>query len=287
VIELVETNEDQGPVTIDEKFFDLKTGNEINIGNHVLISHNVNIIDTSNKISIQGDLAEHFENKNISIITGHALYTQRLDKDSLYLHADTLYSFQAIGKNKKDSSIVRAYHNSKIYKKDLQGICDSISYTAYDSTLIMYKSPLLWSDSMQLSAKEIVLHLRGKKIDGFNLLSTAFIITQVDSVKFNQLKGKEIIGYFLKDTIHQIKILGNAQAIYFIENEKKQLIGMNKTECRDMNIHFKKGSLNQITFIDKPTSTIFPLKDITEENQRIKGFNWQLFKRPTFKELLK
>jgi hypothetical protein len=197
-----------------------------------------------------------------------------------------------------DTSILRAFHHIRIYKKDLQGICDSLTYSTGDSTMVMYRSPLLWSGGSQLTAKEIRVISGEKSIKYFEMTNNALIISQVDSlpqtdsiaklpdVKYNQLKGKEIKGYFVKDTISKIDITGNAQAIYFIKNDRKKLVGMNKTDCSSMHVFMKKGELNKVTFIDKPTSVIIPIKDVNPAEHHLKGFVWLGSKRPRSKEEL-
>jgi len=162
----------------------------------------VQIIDTTNKMIIHGQVAEHYENKNISIVTGKTLLIRQFATDSLLLSADTLYTERSISKIKgqKDSIYVRAYHHIKIFKKDLQGVADSLTYTTYDSTMVLYNNPIMWSDSTQLNAREIRVHTSNNSVNSFELLGNAFVIAQEDSLKFNQIKGKEIIGSFYNDT---------------------------------------------------------------------------------------
>lgn len=63
---------------------------------------NVLIIDTTQNITIGGDYAIRYELVDLSYVTGNALLTQRYEKDTLYLHADTL---KAIGDNISRDSI--------------------------------------------------------------------------------------------------------------------------------------------------------------------------------------
>jgi lipopolysaccharide export system protein LptA len=67
----------------DSLFYDRKQG----IGKAF---RNVVIIDSAQNLNIGGDYAIHYELLDVSYVTGHALLTQNYDKDTLYLHADTL-----------------------------------------------------------------------------------------------------------------------------------------------------------------------------------------------------
>ncbi len=108
----------------DSLFYDRKQGIGRGFGN-------VTIIDTAQNITVGGDYAIHYEIDDMSYVTGHALLTQRYDKDTLYLHADTL---RVIGdkpkvaivqknadkesKNKKDSKKGKDSKNKKQKNKD-------------------------------------------------------------------------------------------------------------------------------------------------------------------------
>src|SRR6202007_2737559 len=143
------------------------------------------IKDTTNKMIIRGNLAEHFENTNISVVTGQTLMIREFTTDSLLLSADTLFTERKISKVKgqKDSIYVRAYYNIKIFKSDLRGVADSLTYTTYDSTLVLYNNPIMWTDSTQLNAREIRVHTANNSIESFELLGNAFVIAQEDSLK--------------------------------------------------------------------------------------------------------
>ena len=56
-----------------------------------------------------------------------------------------------------------AHYKVKFYKNDLQGLCDSLVYTAFDSLMNLYKTPLLWSNENQLVANEIAIKINDGK----------------------------------------------------------------------------------------------------------------------------
>ncbi len=273
-------------LTADSIYYDRKAG-------YGRAMSNVAIKDTAQHIVIEGDLGQHYEVTGISIVSGRALFTQIMKDDSLLLSADTLHIFQKKNdklKNEKarDTTILKAYHHVRIFKKDLQGVCDSLTYYSADSVMTMYKSPLAWSAETQLMAEEIKIYKGAKSIKNFELLRNALVISKVDSLKFNQIKGKDIKGYFINDTIHNIDVVGSAQALYYMKNDKKKLIGLNKTDCSSMHVYFNKGDVKRVVFKTKPESTLFPIKEVNPEEQHLKGFAWHDRKRPKSKaELLR
>ncbi|MBI3519617.1 MAG: hypothetical protein HY062_09710 [Bacteroidetes bacterium] len=238
----------------------------------------VQVIDTAHKSFIVGDFAEHYEKGNKAIVTGNAIYGRVIEKDTLFMSADTLFYEQP------DSvrSFVKAYKRVKIFKTDLQGLCDSLTYYIHDSLMTMYNSPILWTNNGQVTAKLIKVTAGQTSVKYFELLNNAIVIQKVDSLdehKFNQIEGKRIEGFFARDSIRKLNVIGNAQIIYYLK-QKKNYKGVNKTICSDLTVWFNGEGVDRTTFRNKPESTVFPLTDIKDEDMRLKHFVWLDHKRP-------
>ncbi len=244
---------------------------------------NVRVIDTTNKSFIVGDFAEHYEKGNKAIVTGHAIYGRQIEKDTLFMSADTLFYEQPDSVH----TFVKAYRHVKIFKKDLQGLCDSLTYLLHDSLMTMYNSPILWTNNGQVTAKLIKVTAGQTNVKYFELLNNAIVIQKVDSLdekKYNQIEGRKIEGFFAKDSlgeqnIRKLNVIGNAEIIYYVK-QKKNYKGVNKTACSDLTVWINTEGVDRITFRNKPESTVFPLKDINDEDMRLKHFSWMENKRP-------
>ncbi len=255
----------------DSIFYDRKKG-------YGRATKNVQIFDTTNKSFIVGDFAEHFEKGNKAIVTGHAIYGRKIELDTLFMSADTLFY------DEPDSthSFVKAYKHVKIFKKDLQGLCDSLSYFVHDSLMTMYNSPTLWSKNGQITAKLIKVVAGQTGIKYFELINNALVIQKSDSLdenKYNQIEGKRMEGVFSNDSIRKLNVIGNAQIIYYLK-QKSNYKGVNKTICSDLSIWFDSDGVDRATFRNKPESTVFPLSEIKDEDMRLKHFIWLENKRP-------
>lgn len=252
---------------------------------------NVEIIDTSENIVIRGHKAVYYEMEDYSVVTDSAVLIQIYDKDTLFLHADTLKSIgitsddpKPIAKKipkdtvKKDQKIL-AYHKVKFFKSDMQGKCDSLVYNSTDSTMYLYTDPIIWSDKNQLTATHINMHLKNEEIHTLEMQNNCFIISEEDSTKYNQIKGKKMTGYFSKNELQRIYVEGNGQTIYYAR-EKKDLIGMNRADCSNLVIYMNDGEVEKITFITKPDAVLYPMIEVKPEDTKLKDFNWRIAERP-------
>ncbi len=265
---------------------------------------NVVVIDTAHKMDIKGDYAIHYEFTNVSVVTGNALLTQKYEKDTLYVHADTL---KAIGKKdslqkkeiKSEKQLTNnqqsatnnqslfAYHKVKFFKKDLQGKCDSLYYNLSDSTMRLFGMPTLWSQENQLTADSIKLLIGSKSIKSMDLKGNSFIVSQEDSLRFNQIRGKTMQGYFKDNNLYLVHVEGNGQTIYYAK-DKQKLKAVNRADCSDLNIYLKDNKINNIVFINKPDATLYPLKQIDVKELKLKDFSWRAKDRPlTMKDIFK
>ena len=242
-------------------------------------------------MNIYGDDGFYDKNTGISKVYGHA-YAARVtdDKDTLFISADTLMSVENADPKKKR---LLAYHNVRIFKKDLQGKADSLAYVASDSVLYFYKNPVLWTDENQMTADSIRILLEKKKISRIYLVSNSFVAS-VDSLKnFNQIKGRKMTAYFEDKNIHHVVVVGNGESIYFALQEKEEATGekkekftvtsgMNKIICSNMRINFKAGKVNNISFYIKPDASFIPPHELKVEDTLLKGFQWRGTDRPTW-----
>lgn len=258
---------------------------------------NVSVYDSTNNIIIKGDYAEHHERTDSSFVTGHATMVQIYDQDSLFMHGDTLkavvdssdHSIDTSGNRKRN---LFAYHHVKLFRKDLQGKCDSLVYAYGDSTIRMFRDPVLWSGLNQLTADSITIQTANSNIDKMYLINSSFITSRadslqqdvVDSLRFNQIRGKNMTGYFTDNKLYQILVSGNGQTIYYGKNKKEKNFGVNRADCSDLIIRVKENKVQQISLLNEPDGTLYPINELSTKELRLKGFVWREEDRPKTKE---
>ncbi|MFH2140869.1 MAG: OstA-like protein, partial [Bacteroidota bacterium] len=190
-------------------------------------------------------------------------------KDSLVIEYDTI----------KDFKLLLAYYRVRSYKSDLQSKCDSLVYSFRDSVIEMYYEPVIWSEKNQLTATYIELHTKNEKPDYIVLQDAAFIISREDSLRFNQIKGRDMIGYFRNDSLFRVNVDGNGQSVYFVKEEDKndsieKLIGVNKAEGSRLVIYLEDNEPQKIMFFTKPEGVMNPVEYLPLGDLRLKDFIW-------------
>ena len=241
---------------------------------------NVEIWDTIQNLIIRGDFAEYFEKKDEAVVSENVLLINIYEDDSLFLHADTLRSgFDTTGEHK----ILLAYNKVRFYKPDLQGKCDSMVFFYQDSTIHLFSGPIIWSEQNQMTADFISLKWGDGSIESLSFENNSFIVSEVDSNKYNQIKGKNMLGSFLDNELRKIKVTGNGETVYFVQEEDSTFVGVNKAICSDMMIYVEENNIKKITFIKQPASTLYPIDELSNQELELKGFIWFPEKRPLSK----
>ena len=193
---------------------------------------NVSIIDTTERVNIYGDYGEYFELLGRTLITGGAELMQYDELDSLFMHGDTLLAVSdSIAGDK-----IYAYNNVKFYRKDMQGAADSVIFAQSDSLIHMYKKPILWSENLQITGDTIQIKSVEGAIENLYVFDHAFMVNKIDTVMYNQIKGKRLTGYFRENNLYKVLINGNGQSLYYAAEEKKVKVSaseINKPSKKD------------------------------------------------------
>lgn len=246
---------------------------------------NIVISDTANKIIITGNIGQYNQKSQRSYVTDRATMIQIFEEDSLFLHADSLWVYRDSLEKQNE---IYAYYGAKFFKPDLQGVCDSLVYIQKDSLIRMYQEPILWSESNQITGEYMELLLFDGEIKQLNIKQDAFIISEVDSTHYNQIKGRDMKALFENNEMERIYVNGNGQTVYFAEDEnkkpKKRLIGVNNLDCSDIIVYVKESKIHSMTFMQQPTGVMTPMKKADPSKMKLEGFILKNDEKPLSKE---
>jgi lipopolysaccharide export system protein LptA len=265
---------------------DAETNQLDDIRKRYLFRKNVVMTYKKENLIIYGQAADYYRDKGISKVYNNAYLAKVTDNnDTLFISADTLVSIESQDPAKKR---LLAYNNVKIFKKDMQGIADSLEYRIADSTLYFYRDPVLWSEGNQMSADSIHMLMKNNAIDRIFLVANAFVISRDTLINYNQIKGRKMTAFFRNKRIDQVNVEGNGESLYFMMDEKtKAAIGMNKIICSYIKIRFKEGRVNNLSFYVKPEANFIPPHELKVEDTRLKGFSWMEDEKPARNDVVR
>ena len=245
----------------------------------------VRMYENNQHLILFGDRFHSQNNVSATTLNGHALVVETGHKDSLFIHAETITMFEDSTKTERT---VCANHKVKIFSKQIQAIGDSATYVSMAGTLILQKSPILWSNNGELKGDEIHVYLKDSVIDKAEVKGNATAILEVEKgIYYNQLSGKNILAKFKNSTLDNVKVNGNAWTIFYPVDEEandtalvKTRMGLNRLFASELLVYLDSGEVSRITYFDKPDGIFFPIDQIDESEKRIQGFSWSPFLRP-------
>jgi lipopolysaccharide export system protein LptA len=250
----------------DSLFYDSNTGYGKSYGN-------TSITDTTNNIVVKGHYAWYYKEPERFMVTDSALFIQISGKDSLFLHADTINAVTVIDTAGTGYRLMRAFYGCRIFSDDLQGKCDSLSYSFQDSVIRMYNEPVIWSEENQLTSDSVAIFTKNRKADEIRLYNSSFVISQVDDIRFNQVKGRNLTGYFRDNELYKINIEGNGETIYYLLDQD-EIVGINKAKCARFEIFVSDGKITEIYEYQNPEGEIDPPSTESSDSLKLEGFMW-------------
>lgn len=267
---------DMRDVVGDSLYCDEETGVSEAFGNVVLT-------DVENQCMLTGNYCRYEDNTGVAVATDSAVCYEFSSPDTLYVHADTL---KMITYNQKTDSVYRdlyAYHKVRMYRSDVQGVCDSLVTHELDSCTYMYGQPILWNEEQQVFGEEIRIYNNDSTIDWIHIVNQAMTIEKVDSASYNQVAAKEMFCYFKDGAMERNNAKGNVYLCYFMEESDGTRIGMNYTETPEMNIFMKNKKVDKV-WMQTPSGTMYPPFAIPDDKRYLPSFAWFDYIRPKNKD---
>ena len=263
------THQDGKTLKGDTIFYDKKKG----IGR---AHHHVELDDTVKKVSLRGHYLYYKEEGDVALAKDSALMIDHSTTDTLYLNADTLFSYAVDSVDK----VVEAFYNVRVFRKDVQAVCDSARYETRDSVLHLMKMPILWSDNQQITGDTIRIFSVNGAVERLQVINSAFVCQQEDSIRFNQLSGKEVTAYIADGELYRVDVRGNAQSLFFPREADSTMIGMNQTESSFLTVYLKKQKIDRIVLYPTPIGVMTPLDQVIAESMYLPNYSWQVAIRP-------
>lgn len=238
----------------------------------------VQMIDTAYKVIMNGQYVEVWEKTGFSFATDSAYVTYYDGGDSLYIASDTMFYHFKTELNDEEKIVGR--RNVRFFKSDMQGQCDTMTYLTADSTIKMRNHPVLWADNAQMTGDSIDIKILNKSIDKVLQQGHAFIISPDSIEGYNQFKGAIMVSRFNNESLHKVEVNGDAKTISWLREDDHSLIGINVASAQNMEMLMKDNSIDLVKYFKSIDETLYPEKDLKENDRYLEGFEWRDEERP-------
>ena len=247
--------------------------------------YNVEMDDFGGKTRLTGDYTYYNELADSAYATRRAIAIDYSQGDSMFIHGDTL---RLITRNPDTDSvfrIVQAYRKVRIYRKDVQAVCDSLIFNSQDSCMTMFFDPVIWNGPQQVLGEVIRVYLNDSTVEWAHVENQALIVEQVDTNQFNQISGREVKAYFMDGKINKSDIEGNVMVVYYYTEEGgSSAIGMNTTEWSHLTAFMTLGLVDKLYIKEQSNGVFYPITQIPPGKDRLSNFAWLSKLRPLSKE---
>ena len=267
---------------------------------------NMQSVDSTNHMTLYGNKGEVWESDNHGYVTDSAMLVEW--SDSLvytYMHADTLFTdqipYQRCDLITKDSVLVdtlwiypapdtmwvdttylqiRAYYNVRIFRKDMQSVCDSVHYNGRDSVATLCGNPVCWNEDNQVSADTMNLYLKNGTVDYLHGVGNAIAIKQEGEREFDQMAGKEMLAYVQDGDVKLVDVQGNAETVFYPRENDGSYVGVNRTQSSFVKVYLENREIHHILFTTATSGVMIPLDQATEDDKFLVTFFWAEQERP-------
>jgi lipopolysaccharide export system protein LptA len=245
----------------------------------------VNLFDSLEQVQFLSDYLWKGPENDTIILKENANIIQYSDKDTMFIMADSIFQYKD-STDEQNMSIAQS--NVGIINGEMVVRCDSAYFSEKDSIIKFHKHPIIWNKETQMSADTITAIYYDNEFHKMFLIQNSMIITEQDSIHYDQIKGKMMTATLDSGKIQKVYIENNAQTLYYLVDEKtdstgettKELNGMNRIDCNEIYIFFEQSEIDRISFIDEPTATFYPISQIPQKELFLKGFIWEIELKP-------
>lgn len=267
---------------------------------------NIESVDSTKQMTLYGHISEIWEDESKVYVTDSAMLLDWSDSTAYtYMHADSLWTeeipYQVYSLLEKDSILVdsiliaqepdtiwrdttyqqvRAFRHVRIYREDVQAVCDSVRYHGKDSIITLFGLPICWNENHQISAEQIDIYIKNEDIDYLHGQTNAIAIMQESSDVFNQMAGKEMFAYVRNGEVQLVDVRGNAETVFYPQEDDGTYMGVNRTQSSFVKLYLQNQKIDHVVFTTSTTGVMIPLDQALEVEKRLSSFFWAEAERP-------
>jgi len=188
---------------------------------------------------------------------------------------------------------ILAYHHVRIFSDSLQAVADSMYYSTQDSVFRLFYNPIAWGNgNYQITGDTMYVYTKNKKMNRLYVFENGLAINKVGTNFYNQIKGTTINSYFKDGQVDYMRAKGNAESIYYVQDDNRAYTGVNKAHADIIDMIFGPKDdttgreLRKVVLRNDAEGSMIPFKKVNFDDMRLRGFKWQEARRPKTKEEL-
>ncbi len=247
-----------------------------------ILSGVVNIKDVADGTTIRSDHAI-MKDSIMKVYSDHvqAEMDYAMAEDTLFLRADTLKSIESFQDTDSSQQVYHAIDDVSLITGDVSGRSGYFKYNKRDSVIIMTEDPVLWSDSVQLSADTILIYLSDNRVSRIEQIGNAFILSPDDKGNLNQIKCKVVNNIVTDGKIDTTFAMKNVEMCYLVIQDD-EYEAVNLTKASAMEFTFDKAEIKTVKMSGSQESNMYEYKEGMDVTQYyLSDYKWRITERPT------
>ena len=271
-------------ITGDSLFYDSNTKTSQGFGK-------VHYDDKKNKNQLTAEVVNYDENLGKGMATDNPVYIDYSQQDTLYLHADTIRIETFYLNTDSMYRKVHCYFKVRMYRRDIQAVCDSMVLCSKDSTLTMYVNPIVWNGERQLLGDSIKIFMNDSTVREAQVHQRALSIEKMPDyehpgkVYYNQVTSRRMNAYFIEGKLRESEAIGSVQTIYYpVEEKDSSLLFLAYLETDTLRMLLSPERQLEKIWASKSEGTLYPLTQIPAGKDFLPNFGWYDYIRPLNKD---
>lgn len=178
--------------------------------------------------------------------------------------------------------MIKAYRRVKMYRSDSQIVADSMVLKNTDSIIRLYIDPVMWQEKNQITADSMAIYTQNQLLSKAHFMGDPIMGSEIDTMYYNQVKGKDMIAYFADGSVYRNDVNGNAQTIYYMQGEDSpDVTGLMYIESASISFYLIDGQIDKIAYKQNPEYVLYPMDMVPEtQERRLPDFEWHYDRRP-------
>lgn len=239
--------------------------------------------DFANKNRFLGNYLLYNDSIGYAEAADSALCVDYSQKDTLWAHADTVKMYTYFLDTDSMYREIRAYRKVRMFREDMQAVCDSMVHVGRDSCTTMYKDPILWQQGQQIVGEVIKAWTNDSTMDSVHVINQAMLVERMDSVHYNQVSSKEMFSYFENGEVYLNRAQGNVLVNYYPLDKDSLMVGMIHAESTELMLYVKDRKVQRI-WMPTTNGMFYPVEKTTDKDRYLPAFAWFEYVRPTDKD---